>query len=99
MAIYYALIQTTLVPEWDNMFKRQFSLIQKYGKRQYIHTDVETMEQRKEQQDQKRGPHQEMGKGMLSDHGPHGMMQRHAVHPSRAVHGRPNGMSDNEHSA
>jgi len=49
MAIYYALIGTTLVPEWDAMFQRQYHMISKYGKRQYIHTDVEAMEQRKAQ--------------------------------------------------
>eukprot|EP00483_Globobulimina_turgida_P013569 UN13594 len=30
MAIYYALIKTTLVPEWDGMFEKQYDLIRKY---------------------------------------------------------------------
>jgi len=39
MAIYYALLKTTLVPQWDEMFREQFALIHKYGKRKYIHQD------------------------------------------------------------
>lgn len=53
MAIYFALLGTTLVPEWDAMFRRELHLIRKYGKRQYIHSDCEAMEQRKEQRLQK----------------------------------------------
>lgn len=44
MAIYYALLKTTTVNEWDAMFEHEFALIEKYGKDEYIHADVEAME-------------------------------------------------------
>ena len=53
MAIYYSLIRTTTVHEWDQMFIREFDLIHKYGKLDYIHKDCEFMEQRKERRKQR----------------------------------------------
>ena len=67
MAIYYALLQTTGVPEWDAMFKRQYRLIDKYGKREYIHSQVEAMEHRKEQQERERTLRGKGGKESLED--------------------------------
>jgi len=44
MAIYFSLLKTTFVPEWDAMFKKEFDLIAKYGKDNYIQKDVEELE-------------------------------------------------------
>jgi len=51
MAIYYALLKTTTVEEWDKMFEKQFALIAKYGKQKYIHEDVEAMELKEQEKD------------------------------------------------
>ena len=47
MAIYYALLKSTFVPEWDAMFKKEFDLIAKHGKTNYIQKDLDNLEKMK----------------------------------------------------